>query len=412
MAQAVSTTKTGFDSTTDPVASATETTFATSVEQIINNILNGVQEFDQQLFEPASPNGVYSIVSGALALNGAAAVPTQKMITVSPETGAQDNLDTIGVSNNRSLVIKAYSGTNIYIRHGHGNITTPDGTDFLVTGNLVAELWCQNSQWSLIGPGQGILNVESTRDPGSNDHSGSLLSVGSLWSNTAKDQSWMALDVTAGAGVWGRLTQPKNWLAVRAANATALGIGVVSPTTANSPASANDSTNTWMTLPTTNVSGNLGGFVSTTFTIVRPSHSPIFECTIKMDATILTERVWIGLTSADVTNVDTLAAGTKFLGFRWSTVAADVGFCPVQNDGATQYVGSPIGTVVAGNTYKLRIRVDGDNGLAYFSVNDSAEQSPGSNFPAVATDMGFVCRVITTSAAIRLINFSTMKLEW
>lgn len=400
--------KTAFDNTADPVASSGMMTFAASVESEFNDTLNGVQAFDKQKFTAAT---AYGITGGILSLNGLAATPQQVLITVSAETGTTDTLDTIGVSNRRFIILKAASTHNITITSGVGNITTADGNSFGLSGNVMAMLWCQDNQWSLIGPGRGIVNqLAINRDPGSADASGSGYGVGSLWANTTKDQAYILLDATAGTGLWKRITPPKNRWTVRASNASALGIGISNPTTANSPASANDANNTFITLPTTNVSGNIGGWVTGSFNLVRPAHDPVVEIYVKADATITTQRLWVGLVSADVTNVDTLAATTKFIGFRWSTVAGDTGWIPVLNDGTSQNNGTAIGTVVASTVYKLKFRVDSTNALVYFSVNDSAEQSLTTNFPASSTELGAVCRCITTSAAIRLLNFSRFDL--
>lgn len=409
MTISVSLDKTAFDSTSDPVASAGMGTFAASVESEFNDVLNGVQAFDKQKFTSAAS---YGITNGVLSQNGLAATPQQALITVSAETGTNDTLDTIGVSNRRFIILKAAALHTITLSSGVGNITTADGNSFIMTGNIMAMLWCQDNQWSLIGPGRGLVNrLSINRDPGSADHSGAGYSEGSLWANTTKDQAFMLLDASAGAGIWKRITTPKNSWSIRASSNGTFGVGVNNPTTANSPAAANDANNTFMTLPTTAVSGNLGGWITTAFSLVRPAHDPVVECIVKTDATITTQRLWVGLISAAITNVDTIAAGTLFIGFRWSTVAGDVGWIPVLNDGTSQTNGTAIGTVAASTVYKLKFRVVSTNSLVYFSVNDSAEQSLSTNFPAAATEMGALCRCITTSAAIRLLNFSRFAVE-
>jgi hypothetical protein len=87
---------------------------------------------------------------------------------------------------------------------------------------------------------------------------------------------------------------------------------------------------------------------------------------------------------------------------------------PVLIDGSTQNVGSVLGGAITVSTvYKLKIRiVSGGTPTAYFSVNDGAEQAMTTNFPAIATDMGAICRCIATTAAIRSFSFSTFDAQW
>ena len=401
MTQAVSTTKTGFDATSDAVASATMTTFANSVDTLLNNMLNGVQAFDNILYQSAATLQITAGVVDA---------PAQHINFLAAETGTTDNLDTIGISNQREIILKADTGDTITIRSGQGNITTIDGNDVVLSGNFVAKAVCLGSQWGVFGSAGVKGNLSATTDPTPASDTTANYSVGSLWVNVSNDRAWLNVDETTALAIWKRLTPWKNWFRLRGAAATVSAVGIATPTIANTPASANDSSNTFITLPTTSSSGNIGGFVSTTFNLVRPDHDPIIEIMVKTDATITTQRLWIGIASQDVTNSDTVSG--SFIGFRWSTVAPDTGFVPVLRDGTTQSVGTAIGTVAASTTYKLRIRVDSGNSRAFFSVNDSAEQTFGTNFPTITTDMGCYVRCITTSAAIRLLNFANMEIGW
>jgi len=164
-------------------------------------------------------------------------------------------------------------------------------------------------------------------------------------------------------------------------------------------------------MPSTEVAGNHGGFVSTTFNLVRRAYSPSFYARVKTAADISNLRFWIGFISADVTNVFTLAGATEFAGFRFATDAPDTGWRPVTKDASTQNVGANIGTVAINTTYDLRCRLDHDAGLAYFSVNGGAEVSLSANLPQTTTELGVVMRVTATTAAIRAILFSQMAVE-
>jgi hypothetical protein len=341
-------------------------------------------------------------------------------VNVSAYSGTSDFLKTIGVSNNTFLVLKATSGHSIIIQgDGSGNITSADGGNFILSGNQAALLYCQNSQWSLVGSSYslaGLANFGATSDPTPSSDTLSGYSVGSSWVNTSADRAFVNVDATAGAAIWKRTTPPKNKWGVRAANATAQGVGIASPTLANAGANSNDSSTTFMTLVTTAAAGNIAGWITTSFNLIRASYDPVIEVLVKTGAAadLANQRVWIGLVDADITNVDTLAAGRKFIGFRYSSAAADPGWMPVLNDGTTQNVGTVLGGAIAASTvYKLRVRIlSSGTPTAYFSVNDGAEQAMTTNFPAIATDLGAIARNIPVTAVIRTINFSSFDVVW
>lgn len=412
MTIAISTDKSGINGVGDAVSSANMMLFANDVDNVINNILNGIQAADKLLFSAADTEQIVS---------GATDVPTKALMTYSAETGTSDILNTIGVSNLRFVVIKAASGHAITVNGtGLGNITSADGSSILLSGDRAALLFCHNGQWGMIGSAGGTVGTAplhqfgSAVDPTPNEDSNDGYSAGSQWINTTADRAFINVDPTAGLAIWKRTTQPRNRWFIRAANASALGVGVANPTVANAPANSNDNANSFITLPSTAVIGNLGGWVTSSFNLVRSSLDPTIEIYVKTDATNTTERLWVGLISADITNVDDPAAGTKFIGFRFSTNAADAGWMPVLDDGATMNVGTVLGGVLGNSTvYKLKMRiVSGGTPTCYFSVNDGAEQAMTTNFPAIATDLGAVCRAIPLAASIRLLNFASFDVIW
>lgn len=409
MTIAISLDKTGINQTTDDVSSANIMLFANDVDNTFNDVLNGVQAFDKQLFTAATTMTIDA--------DGAIGVPTQAFINVSAWSGTSDFLDTIGVSNNTFLVIKPTSGhTIVVVGDGSGNITSSDGGSFFLTGDQTALLYCQNSQWSLIGSSYstaGLANFGASTDPTPGDDTGDGYSVGSHWVNTTADRAFINVDATASAAIWKRITPPKNKWGIRAANASALSMGIASVTVANSPANANDSTDTFMTLPSTAAAGNLAGWITASFNLIRSSFDPTIEIWVKTSSDLTSQRLWIGLVDADITNVDTLAAGREFIGFRYSTNTVDAGWMPVLHDGTTQNVGTALVAIATSTVYKLKIRiVSGGTPTAYFSVNDGAEQSMQTNFPAIATDLGAVCRVIPIAASIRSLSFSSFSVQW
>ena len=407
MTIAVSTTKTGFDNTADPVNSSGMLTFANSVDQLLNDTFNGVQAFDKQLF--SAP------ITLAIDVSGAIVSPTQALVNVSANSGSADNLDTIGVSNQRYVILKATNGHVITIRSGVGNITTSDGSNLILSGNIAVEAWCLGSQWAVLGQGSGgttvIDNTTAVADPTPSDDNLDGYSRGSLWINAFADRAFVALGNDTNVAKWKRITQPKNKWGIRAAGASALGVGIASPTVANAPSATNDANNTFMTMPSTAVSGNLAGFITTSFNLLRPAHEPVIEWIFKTPSDISSLRYWIGLVDAEITAVDTLAAGREFIGFRFSQAVPDTGWRPVLHDGTTQNTGAQIGAnIVADAVYKLRVRIVGTT--AYFSVNDGAETALTTNFPSASQDLGMIARVIPTTASIRNLLFSSAEVAW
>lgn len=196
---------------------------------------------------------------------------------------------------------------------------------------------------------------------------------------------------------------------VQASAATIVARGMALPTIANSPTNANDNNTVWTAFPTTNLSGNIGGFVSTTFNLIRRDHNPVFTAVVQTPSSLGSPRYWIGLGSADATNSDT--ASGHFVGFRYSSVAGDTAFKAVTRDGSTQATSDVGATVATSTKYVLRCRVDSTNSTAYFSVNGSTEVAIATNLPASGTDLGLIFRVITNTAAIITLNLSRLHVE-
>lgn len=400
--------KTGINDTTDQVINTNMLALATSVEGVFNNMFNGVQPFDRLLFTSAT---------GTTIANGAIDAPVQALMIVNTENfAATDFLDTIGVSNNRFVLLKAAVGMTVLIRSGVGNITTSDGSTLTMTGNILIMAWCIGSQWAVIGNGTGgsalPSNFSASVDPSPLDDPPDYV-IGSLWANVVKNSAYISVEEAVNAAVWKLITQPKNEWRIRASGATALGVGIANPTVANAPVAANDSVNSFVSMPSTAGAGNIAGLITTTLNLVRPAHEFTAEWFIKTgnEASWAAQVVlWIGLIDADVTNVDTLAAGREFIGFRFSSRAADTGWRPVLHDGTTQNTGVAIGTVVADTVYRLKVRVVGIT--AWFSVNDGVETALLTNFPSVSQDLGMVCRVIPVTASIRSLLLSEARVYW
>jgi hypothetical protein len=128
---------------------------------------------------------------------------------------------------------------------------------------------------------------------------------------------------------------------------------------------------------------------------------------IQIPAVVSNIRVYVGLCAAQVTNVDNLV--TSFLGLRYSTVAPDAGWMACTSDGVTTDV-LATGTGVAADTlYLLEGWWDGTNWWA--SANGSTPVSLAANVPADATELGWTCSLITTTASAKNMWISRMYVE-
>lgn len=333
---------------------------------------------------------------------------TQVWHYVDTEGGAaSDNLATIsGGSEGQLLIIQIINASHaVTVKHNTGNIYLQNGQDIVMNSLYMLLFLLYNSdlsRWVQINPNGFNLReaVTSTLVPINQVQVPDRTLIGSTayQRRLAVQPDW----------------EVSNQFMLRAAAATIQPIGVAAPTIANTPANANNASGSWVTLPTTTSSGNLGGFVSATFNLIRRAWNPVITFIVQTDPTganFDNQRDWVGIISADITNVDTIAGATEFAGFRYSTVAGDTGWRPVTKDASTQNVGTAIGSIAANTVYKLQIRVDSANSTIYFSVNDSAEQALVANLPAAATDLGYLCRCITQTTAVRLLQFKSMSVK-
>lgn len=185
-------------------------------------------------------------------------------------------------------------------------------------------------------------------------------------------------------------------------------IGMAAGTNAGAGAvtNSNQTDSRYINQAIANVAGTFGGRRSSTFNLTRRQYNPYFAVLMRTSTDITNIRFWIGLTQAQVTNVDTLAAATAFIGFRYSTVAADPAWMAVTNSGAAQStlttgVGATISTA-----YLFEVYVDDANGICYFSVNGSTPVSLNTNLPGATQDLGWTVSAITTTATAKNILIS------
>lgn len=196
------------------------------------------------------------------------------------------------------------------------------------------------------------------------------------------------------------------------ASAAALVVdGMAAPTVTGGAATAsNDTDSTYQNYATGAVSGNPNGIVSATFNLVRRSHNPIFSTVVRI-MNILAIRVLIGLTSAALTNADTVAGATEFVGYRFSTLAGDSAWMPLTKDATTQTTGGGMDAVAVGR-WLLQIELDDANSRAIFTINNGTPVVIQSNLPASATDLGFEINIWTVENLAKNIKISRYFCEY
>jgi hypothetical protein len=363
----------------------------TTVSSAVNNAIDGTTAITQ-----------LRLGTSALTIAAGAVTVTRSRHTVDTEGGAAaDDLDTIngGTDGDMLEISLANAARVVTIRHNVGNIRTVSGGNIVMEANQVVQLRYLGTVWVVLAEG-GLLV-----------RNGIGAALTRLRDVTVPNG--VVLGASAGAATLGFLPgyEGKNFFAMRAAGAVISSVGAGAMTAANTPVVASDADGAFLAMVTTASSGNAGGVVST-FDLVERQHNPTLVAIVKTPSTITSVRYFVGLTSAALTDADAIAGATEFIGFRWSTVTADVGWRPVTKDSTTQNTGTAIGTVAADTKYKLKFRVDSGAGIVYFSVNDSAEQSLNANLPAAGTNLGVVVRVFTQTAAIRQINLSRVYVEF
>lgn len=199
----------------------------------------------------------------------------------------------------------------------------------------------------------------------------------------------------------------------RASAAAFESIGMATGTSGGAGAltASNDDNDIFVNQAIANVAATVGGRKTTTFNLTRRAYNPIFEAVFRTGSDITNTRIWAGLCSAAPGNVDALGAIYGFF-FRYSTVAVDTGLMAICSDGAAQSTAVQIATIAASTRYLLRIRVDNNTGIAYFSVDNGPEIPISANVPTASQEMGAAVLAITTTATAKNIAISRYGCRW
>jgi hypothetical protein len=160
---------------------------------------------------------------------------------------------------------------------------------------------------------------------------------------------------------------------------------------------------TWWDKSVTNSStGTRGGWLSTVQPILFDNDFDI-SFMVRTHTTFTDGRIMLGLTSADLTNSDTLPGDGVVMRFSQGTDTSWVG---CSRDGTTQTCTAAIGSISTSTNYNVRIRyIASGTPTYYFSVNDGAETTKTTNMARAGQNSG-ICLYIYNK------NATTQNLMW
>lgn len=335
---------------------------------------------------------------GALTIAGGAITVSKTRHVIDTESAAAtDDLDTITGAEGDLVILQTTSAARVVtVRHNVGNIFLADGTDrvlndprslLVLVYDSTNARWCEHKSAGSIGlvtpiistpVYAGILEVPAYATPSTGRYRVSMLP-------SSLDKRMVRYVASVG-GILGDM--------------------IAAPTTAGTPSASNDALSTWTNFLTGGVSGNPGGFLSA-FTHTRRAHNPVYEAVIQTGAAgdITSIRFFMGLFSTTPAAADDPSASG--IGFRYSTNVPDAGWVGLVSSGAGNVsTTASLATVAATTVYKLRCWLNDSGALAYFSINDSVPVTLATNLPAASTELGYVVRAMTATAAGKNFKFS------
>jgi hypothetical protein len=147
-----------------------------------------------------------------------------------------------------------------------------------------------------------------------------------------------------------------------------------------------DASMLWIYLATNAVLNNFAYWRTENYTHTRTAHSPLWIARIKTGPDVSDMRLWAGLVSDDLTNVDDPAAGTCAIAFRYST-AIGGNFYAVTDDDSTLSATDTGITVAADTEYWLMINVETTSKVTFY-INGTLVHTATANLPVSTIDFG------------------------
>lgn len=168
---------------------------------------------------------------------------------------------------------------------------------------------------------------------------------------------------------------------------------------------------TWDTL---NVNGSNGSLSGASGAWRGWEYDFDFVFHIRIGASVADVRFWVGLSTAGVSDVDTIGSGANgAIMFRFSTTVPDTGWVGYSSNAAGNSVTAQVNAIAANTGYRLRIRfVRSGTPTIYYSVNDGTEISKTTNVPATAINSFYLIGMTAKAAAVKTMGYSEINGVW
>lgn len=365
-----------------------------NLKTAIENILNGIQEFEKFSLSNAVE---VTISSGVIAY-------TNSYHKVDTEgNAATDDLVTIsGGSAGKTLWLRLENAARqVVLKHGTGNIFLSGSEDVtLETTAQVVHLLCVGTAWVQIGGAakpkvMDLLGGIAINAPTLNFPRGVIRTTGQ---GTATNRPFAAVQPAS------RARLPR-WIVCANTSFEYSGLNF---TLGGGPFSnGNDSDAPYVNIATGSVINNTSYMESSYFNLVQWQHNPALSANIRL-VDITSISLYIVFCSASV-SADA-GSGAHLFGFRFSTTAGDVNWMGWVGDSAN-YSTVDTGVVAAAGAFKLLCWADANAGIAYFSVNDSTPVTINTNLPGSSQNMGVQARIVTRAAAVKNFKLSRLYME-
>jgi hypothetical protein len=314
---------------------------------------------------------------------------------------SQDKIDLNG--GNANGVCGGAGAVPIYYSGSNG-ITLGSGQVVLVPGN--------GGLYSSATAGNLAINIQNA---------GALLSLKNLANNIYAETSGNSVFNQAAAGL-GYMMQPAR-RGVYQTNAsgdtslTAIGLPAHGTTCTGACTPANDVTDTNYTsmilFPTVATTGDSCGDCNGPFTMTRPSSLPMIFFVVRTDpAAITTVRYYIGISSAGLDQVSTLAGANAIRNctFRFDTGIGDTNWMAESSDGTTASATDTTVAVASATTYLLGVDMSVASECDFY-INGVKKVAKTTNPPAGTTLMAPYWSVTTLANAVRNISASQVVLQ-
>lgn len=146
----------------------------------------------------------------------------------------------------------------------------------------------------------------------------------------------------------------------------------------------------------------------------RPNYGPVFSVVVRTDAAVTNQRHFIGLTSADLSAIASLAGldSIPMMAFRYDTALGDTAWQAVTSDGSAASATTTGVAVAANTTYTLKLDFS-TPGTVRFTVNNATapQVSKTTNLPSGTVDLGIEASLTTLTTTAQALFIERVKLD-